>query len=404
MPKMTPTFTQPSTTTAWQVTPLERHLARQTYWDAATQTLLVDARGWLKDQPGVVDGVITVPGWDAMMLSKASIPRYPEHLKVLAWPDHGALKDWRKPIPAWVWQSCAMFPSHQLRLLHFVGRYPQLLELLDHSPVLAWQLVGSDLSESDVVALLQGKQTDLMAELGWPGKREALAFLRKLRLRFVNDELADSVETCLLDDSRLQALQALPRVNSMALALAARFPQWIGTRLHLSLAQQPCRPMQCQSLLALLQDMTDLMAALELPDSEREKVTQCRYLVEVEQLYRLWADLPLLVDTEFDQTVSQLQLTERPRLLETQSEWEALGRLQQHAWWVDWDQASEQGDQLYAFVQQGVVQAARIDPEKRLSAPAKALKKLRQNDNALPEAQAWSKWHLWLAGQSPKED
>jgi hypothetical protein len=382
---------------------LERHLARQTYWDAPTQTLLIDGRGWLKDQPGVVDGVITVPGWDAMMLSREPIPRYPAQMHVLAWPDHGALKAWRKPIPNWVWQSCAMFPTHQLRLLHFVGRYPQLLELLDHSPVLAWQLVSAELDEADVVALLQGKQTDLMAELGWPGKREALAFLRKLRLRFVNDELADSVATCLLDESRLDALQALPRVNSMALALAARFPQWIGTRLHVSLAQQPCRPMQCQSLLALLQDTNDLMNALDLPESERARVTQCRYLVEVEQLYQRWADLPTLSASEFDRTLDDLALSEHPRLLSEQADWDRLSRLQRHAWWVDWARAEQGQVQLYAFAESGQVQAALVDATKRLSAPEAALITLRGLDNALPEAQAWSKWHLWLVGQSPTQ-
>ncbi len=241
----------------------QKQLAKHCYWDIDAQVLWVDGRQWMPKM-----GVLGIPGWDNMMVGSEPVPAYPDDLAVLSWPDYGQLGAWRKQIPNWVKDSCALFPTHQLALLHYVGRYPQLLELLDHSPMLAWRLVASGLPEAEIVALLNDKRTQMVAEIGWPGKQETVQFLRKLRLRYVTEEISDFVEVCVMDEDRLEGLQTLPRVNSMALSLAARFPQLIGSRLHRSLAQLPCRPMQCQSLIAQLEDVYRAAEWLHVPASE----------------------------------------------------------------------------------------------------------------------------------------
>ncbi len=149
----------------------QKQLAKHCYWDIDAQVLWVDGRQWMPKM-----GVLGIPGWDNMMVGSELVPDYPDDLAVLSWPDYGQLGAWRKQIPNWVKDSCALFPTHQLALLHYVGRYPQLLELLDHSPMLAWRLVASGLPEAEIVALLNDKRTQMVAEIGWPGKQEPCSF------------------------------------------------------------------------------------------------------------------------------------------------------------------------------------------------------------------------------------
>ena len=394
------------------MSPVERQLAKQTYWDPDTQTLLVETRPWLKPQPGLVAGVLSIPSWDGMMLSSEPIPPYPSDLQIMAWPQYAPIQAWKKWIPPWVWQSCAIFPTHQIRLLHAVGRYPQLLDLLEHAPVLAWQLVASDIQESEWVALFRGKQTDLVDRLGWPGKKKTLHFLRKLRLRYLNQDLEQSVHTCLLDEQRLSALAELPRVNAMALALAARFPQWIGSRLHQSLAHQPCRPMQCQSLLALLSDVSEWIDWVsECPNSEvsaldaQNAVAACRYMVEVEQLYTRWSLGQAMIDSEAQarESIQALGLHRTPQPLTSQAAVWTLSRLQHHAWWVS--KAAHPSGQLVAWVDANAqVHAALLAPSEVSASEGSqsgVFYKVRQGKNQLPDASSWSKWTLWLAQQRP---
>lgn len=369
-----------------------------------------------------------------MMMQAGDIPDYPKDLNLLAWPNTSQVAYWKKQIPAWVLESCALFPTHQLRLLHFVGRYPQMLELLDHSPILAWRLVAQKMAESDLVALLSDKRTKLVEELGWPGKQETVQFLRNLRLRLVTQDVVDSVETCLLDETRLKNLQALPRINSMALSLAARFPDLIGSRLHRSLAQLPCRPMQCQAMIAQLEDVYRAADYLNLPESERARIGQARYLVDVEKIYQAWC---------FSGPENAvLSLSDKPLRLTSLAQWTALSQMQQHCWLTDWpgDDSEHEGSVnkrlddvsldnvsldsvnvedktlseverapesslnrpvfLVAFVCEQTTVAALIESDPQEFKILRA----RQGENQLPTSEQLSRIHLWLAGQLPGLD
>lgn len=370
----------------------QKQLAKHCYWDLEAQTLWIDCRQWMPQY-----GVVAIPSWDAMMLSAEPIPNYPKVLQVFNWSNQPQLAFWRKQIPAWVRESCGLFPSHQLRLLHFVGRYPQLLELLDHSPLLAWRLVSSSLSEDEIVQLLQDKRTDLVAKLGWPGSQQAVGFLRKLRLRFVNSDIVESVETCLLDDGRLQGLQSLPRVNSMALSLAARFPALIGSRLHQNLAKLPCRPLQCQKMIALLEDVYRAADFLQPSEQDLTHIASARYLVEVEQIYQAW----WFQTSQQASLTMDLALTKQPVRLTLKQQWQALSVLQHHYWLTDW-QAFETGKvSLWARLAEQGVEAvllphAEMDPSEN---PAKwTIIRGRQADNQLLNSAQLSYWHCWLAG------
>lgn len=369
----------------------QKQLARHCYWDPEAQNLWIDCRQWFPHY-----GVFAILSWDAMMMSAEPIPNYPKDLQILDWSNQPQLAFWRKQIPNWVAESCALFPSHQLRLLHFVGRYPQLLELLDHSPVLAWRLVTSNLSEAEIVKLMQDKRTELVAKLGWPGSQDAVQFLRKLRLRFVTPEIADSLETCLLDEGRLQGLQALPRVNSMALSLAVRFPKLIGSRLHQSLAQLPCRPLQCQKMIALLEDVYRGAEHLQPPESDLAKIGCARYLVEVEKIYQAWWFLAAQQATQS----MELALTERPSCLTERWQWLALSGLQQHYWLTDWADFETGKLRLWARCSEQGIEAILQQQDKRDEGEGVGqLIRGRQQDNELLNAEQLSFWHCWLTAE-----
>lgn len=371
---------------------LQKQLPKQSFWDEVEQLLYIDARRFF---PKV--GVLCVLGWDNMMLNAQPIPEYPTQFNVMSWPKQAGFADWLKQIPQWVQQSCGLFPSHQLTLLHYAGKYPQLLELLDHAPMLAWQLVKSGLQEPEIVALLSGKRTQIAESIGWPGKADTVKFLTNLRLRWVDQNIAENVELCLLDSQRLSALQNLPRINSMALSLAARFPQLIGSPLHHALAKLPCRPMQCQSMVALLEDSYHLAEYLQLPASQVAKIGQCRYLVEVSELYDSWMQ-PLLNEP------ASLSMHSEPTLLTTEQQWLALSAMQKHAWFADYNQSIEKPVHLYVWQDEEGVWGALLAVNSEAESPQlqprytnDKLIKLRGLDNTLAGAKQLSFLHLWQA-------
>ncbi len=320
----------------------QNQLAQHCFWDACDQVLWIDCRSVFPDL-----GVFSVLSWDAFMMDSSNIPQYPSQLKVLDWPQFSSLADWRKLIPKWVQDSCALFSTHQLTLLHYAGKYPQVLELLDHAPMLAWRLVSSTLEEAEIVALLVGKWQNMVAQIGWPNKKETVKFLRNLRLRMVDEHVLKMVDVCLMDHQRLTALQGLPRINSMALSLAALFPDLIGSRLHHALAQLPCRPMQCQSMVALFQDIYALAEWLGFSEKERDKIGQCRYLIEVNEWYQKWLKHAIeryaqqhhlmFIGSAFEHAQNAFikRLSNVPVLLTEKQDRLFLSQYQQHAWWLE---------------------------------------------------------------------
>ncbi len=400
---------------------LQKQLSKSCFWDEVEQTLWIDCR---KVWPEF--GVLSVPSWDALTMSSAKVPAYPNELRILEWSNYSQISYWRKQIPQWVQDSCALFPSHQLVLLHYAGKYPQLLELLDHSPMLAWRLINSGLQESEIVALLSGNRQVMAGQVGWPESGETVKFLRNLRLRLVNDEIAEQVETCLLDEQRLSALQVLPRINSMALSLAARFPELIGSQLHHALAQLPCRPMQCQSMVALLEDAYRLADALEFAAQEVNRIGECRYLVEVSEIYQAWltqglSDSPHGVTPKsaselkpeervqaYQQALS-FALTREPQRVERWQDWRLLSQLQQHAWWIDLDTNSSlpNSESLVAWCDKEGVWVAllrapdmvksKLKTELKVSEGCLEIVRIRGLDNCLATSNQWTQLHLWQA-------
>lgn len=357
---------------------LENWLAKQCFWDEEEQLLWVDCRQLLPQYQ-----VLSIPSWDRMMMQAGDIPEYPPEFRVLNWSQLSELSYWKKQIPAWVRESCALFPTHQLQLLHYVGRYPQLLELLDHSPILAWRLVSSGLREADIIALLGCKRTEMARKVGWPGKTETVEFLTKLRLRQVSTDIVEMVDTCVLDDQRLLGMKSLSRINSMALTLASYFPDLIGSPLHKSLAQMPCRPMQCKSMMALLEDTYRLADFLQLPESEVQKVGQCRYLVDVETLYQSWWFL--------DQPQQTLHLSDQPQKLTDYQHWLALSYLQGHYWITETQPLKANQLELLAWRDQEKVVAALLDKK------TQDVIRIRQTDNQLADANQLSDLYCFLA-------
>ncbi len=369
----------------------QKQLIQHCFWDESEQILWIDCRNIFPKL-----GVVQVPSWDNLMMSSSAVPDYPNQLTILAWSNFSQLSYWRKQIPKWVQESCALFETHQLKILHYSGKYPQILELLDHAPMLVWRLMCSDLSEPEIVALMSGKRQQLVSQVGWPNRVEAVRFLRKLRLRRVNAQIAEQVETCLMDEQRLTALQALPRVNSMALSLASVFPALIGSQLHLALAQLPCRPMQCQSMVAQLQDVYALAEWLALSKEEVGQIGQCRYLVEVSELYQCWLRRGLDLEPRFS-SEALMNISDTPKKISLKQAWYALSDAQQHAWWLDYEV-----DRVYLVAWKdldglwvALIECAKSSKEKAVSSK---IIRVRGEKNTLPTAKQLTALHLWIAG------
>lgn len=407
----------------------QKQLAKVCYWEPYDQLLWVDAREVFPEL-----GVLKIPAWEKMIMDSDAIPEYPAFLKPLEWPKQRGFVEWLKQVPVWVADSCRLFPDHQLKLLHYVGKYPQLLELLDHAPYLAWRLIASGLQEPEIVALLSGKRQKLIQQLGWPGHKETLKFLQKLRLRSVNPMIVEQLDICVYDPERLHALKSLPRINSMALTLAARFPELIGSRLHLALAQLPCKPMQCQGMIALLEDAYRFAEVSRLPKEQTDRIGQSRYLQEVHCLYLNWIKSALLAqqatvqpDPLVWQTFQQLikpddmgaladwsrsakelagewqnttGISVEPKVMSRQEDILTLSLLQEHAWWPDLEQEKvlyvwrqeDSGEQSAAGIWAALVNLQAIQP----GVPAK-IEKVRSMQNQLPTAKQLSHLHLFLA-------
>lgn len=411
MHRKTPTVLSP-------VDKRQQHLGRQCFWDEVDQVLYIDARKLFPKE-----GVVSILGWDNMMLNAFPIPQYPDFFSIMRWANHSQLSDWRKQIPKWVQDSCALFPSHQMMLLHYAGKYPQVLELLDHAPLMAWRLVSSKLDEPEIVALLAGKRTQIAESIGWPGKADTVKFLTSLRLRWVDKHIAEQIDVCVFDDQRLTALQHLPRINSMALTLAARFPELIGSQLHHALAQLPCRPMQCQSMVALLEDAYRLAEFMQLDKHHVDRIGESRFLVEVERVYQHW--LNQLVESAFGDHKAEESLTESakvetakadlcrelgsmPKLMKGHVNWLALSMLQQHAWLTDYDTHIEENKRLFAWRDDEGIWSALIHIKVRQGGAEqdgkeKSTDRIRGLANALPTAKQLSTLHLWQA-QAVKQD
>jgi hypothetical protein len=380
----------------------QKHLAKFCFWEEFDQLLVVDARQIFPKL-----GVFTVPSWDKMMMDAEPISDYPAFLKPFDWPKVSELQSWLKQIPQWVQDSCKLFPNNQLKLLHYCAKYPQIFELLDHSPMLAWRLVTSGMEEPEIVALLGGKRQNLVAQLGWPGKTETVKLLRNLRLRFVNQQIAEQIETCILDPKRLDGLQQLPRINSMALSLAAGFPELIGSRLHQSLAQLPCRPMQCQAMTALLADTLQLSELLGKPQLVKN-IAECRYLSEVEEHYQqtLFASLPDVSNLNLQLLGGAAKPVEHPEHLQQ------LSLAVQHPWHLIAERLSGRQDivawQEVDETDATVIWSALIEWPKLTNNLAQnaqpEILKIRGSGNQLAQAKQLSDLHLWLLQQLPKAD
>ncbi len=259
---------------------LQRLLAQHAFWDEDAQRLILDLTPF---HPGLMP--VSLPGWDQLIGWQGTAPELPDW-PLLHWPARPAVQRWRRHIPKWVADTLLRLPhSHQLRLLYLCARYPQMLELLEKMPVLAWRIAANGMDELTLQTLFPKPRTLMSASVGWPAERTALRFLQRLRLRRMDEEMIAQVETCLKEQNILHRAAELPRINSMALTLAAHFPELVATPLHHSLARQPCRPEQCRQMHALIDDALKLAEWL---GKDFKAIQNAHFLVEIEDLYAKW--------------------------------------------------------------------------------------------------------------------
>lgn len=257
-----------------------RLLIRHALWDAEGRTLWFDLSPFdARLEP------VGIPSWDQWLTWQDAEPELPQW-PLLHWPDTPALTQWKRTLPDWVIETLMHLPGQQqLRLLYLCARHPQMLELLDRMPLLAWRIATHPIDENRLRQLFPQPRTRLAQSVGWPARREAIAFLQKLRLRQVTPQLLQHVEHCLNQTETLAATCQLSRINSMALTLAARFPSLIASPLHQSLARQPCQPRQCERLQAVLEDTLTVCHFLQ---EDEALIGRQRFMIDVEALYARW--------------------------------------------------------------------------------------------------------------------
>lgn len=258
---------------------LQRLLARHALWDEDGQQLIVELTSF---HPKL--GFIAIPNWEQMLTlgTKPQLPNWP----LLHWPELPAIVAWRACIPDWVVETLRRLPQrYQLELLWLCARYPQMLEMLDKTPVMAWRIAAKKVPENELKQYFPEPRAKLAARLGWPEQHDTIRFLNRLRLRKMDEPMLQQVDACLSQPDVLRRACHLPRINSMALTLSAHFPQLIDTPLHHSLSRQPCQPQQCRALHACLDDALKLAAWLDKP---LEAIANCRFMVEIEDLYQKW--------------------------------------------------------------------------------------------------------------------
>lgn len=228
---------------------------------------------------------VALPNWDQMLTLKHKPIHWPAW-PILHWPAYPATVHWKQHIPGWVQETILRFPKrNHLPVLHLCAKYPQMLELLEKMPLLVWKIADKHLDEHTLKSLFQQPRIYLTEAVNWGNQKETVRFLQKLRLRSMDTPIIQHVEQCLSQPQLLKQACHLPRINSMALTIAAQFPQFIDTPLHHSLARQPCRPEQCKQLHATLSDTLALAQWLNKPLSIIKKF---RFEIEIEEIYKEW--------------------------------------------------------------------------------------------------------------------
>ncbi|MEA1988244.1 MAG: hypothetical protein U9N57_03400, partial [Pseudomonadota bacterium] len=180
-----------------------------------------------------------------------------------------------------------------------------------------------------------------------------------------------------------------------------RFPHLIGCQLHQSLAQLPCRPMQCKSMVALLEDAYRLADAHVFPQAEIDRIGECRYLSEVTEIYQAWLNTAIEVALQ-DEEQSMTFLADKlatsklaVEVLTSFEDWIQLSVLQQHAWLSDFpDFAQQDHIKLIAWQDEEAIWAAMLEltPENDWK-----IVRVRGQENSLADAKPWSDLHLWQA-------
>ncbi|WP_294948477.1 hypothetical protein [Sulfurivirga sp.] len=331
---------------------LQRLLARHAFWDEDAQKLIIDLTPF---HAGLMP--VSLPGWEQLVGWQGRAPELPDW-PLLNWPAQPAVQRWRRHIPQWVEDTLLRLPrSHQLKLLYLSARYPQMLELLEKMPVLAWRIAASGMDEQTLRTLFPKPRTFINASVGWPAERAALRFLQRLRLRRMDEEMIAQVETCLNEPNTLHRSVELPRINSMALTLAANFPDLVATPLHHSLARQPCRPEQCRQMHALIEDALKLAKWL---DKDITPIQNARFLVEIEDLYSQW--LAEAMEKGINWTRKNTDLA---KIGETPSDWHQLSEreldesiaVSAHAFFIE----HSEGARLFRHAQHPIVVALMPD-------------------------------------------
>jgi hypothetical protein len=284
--------------------------------------------------------------------AKPKLPNWP----LLHWPQLPAVANWCASIPAWVAETLQRLPQrNQLHLLWLCARYPQMLEMLDKTPVMAWRIAAQRIPENELQQYFPQPRAKLAGRLGWPEQHETIRFLNRLRLRSMDESMLQQVEACLSQPDVLSRACHLPRINSMALTLSAHFPQLIDTPLHHSLARQPCQPQQCRALHACLDDTLKLASWLNWPLDE---IGKCRFIVEIEDLYQNWLNQAL--KQPFPALFARGEKIHPQNFRGTPSTWQPIDsekvlrdccRHSGHAWFIE----ASQGWRLFRHTQQNLV-------------------------------------------------
>jgi len=168
-------------------------------------------------------------------------------------------------------------------------------------------------------------------------------------------------------------------------------------------------------MLALLEDAYRVAEFLNLDNKTVNKIGNCRYLVEVTELYQAW--LLLTIDKlshakvklhSANQKHLQQRLTNEPMMIHGLEDWMSLSQIQQHVWLTDYVENAQQSNEavLVAWQDEEGIWAALTEahlPEKpqesHQTMRMHSIARVRGLENCLAGAKQLSTLHLWQASR-----
>jgi hypothetical protein len=275
---------------------------------AAPFHITLDVNRALVIQSGVTHAgrtaCVTLGSWRSGLGLKTMGPQFPEAsapsaesealledgFDMLLKFDHPHVHIWLNAIPAPVLTTIKFFPGYRFTLLRLAAHFPEAQQLLLSDPVLLWLIARhyrqSHLDQSDLLSLWRCKRTDILHQLGFPGRKSEVKLLSKLALDCFHDSAYQLICQVLQSDQ----LNELNRYNGLSenqLRLLLACPELIGAQFTFNAAAL----YNIQSITTLSDTLKDCLRIAEQLNQKSQRLAQLRTLQRIERIEAIHTEL-----------------------------------------------------------------------------------------------------------------